>query len=203
MKCRYITIEREYGSGGTEIAKQLSEQTGIPCYGQEILQKVADAYDTTIEKIEKYEENVSNSFLYSIYMMSQAASGKSDMLAADGHIYVAEQEVIKRLAANTYAIFLGHCASEALKEKNGVINVFIHCSDEKAKRERIIKTYDIPESKVDVVQRKYDKKRANYYNVNTERQWEDFKQYDIVLDSGKLGIDGCVRILKAILEVQD
>ena len=125
------------------------------------------------------------------------------MLAADGHIYVAEQEVIKRLAANTSAIFLGHCASEALKEKNGVINVFIHCSDEKAKRERIIKTYDIPESKVDVVQRKYDKKRANYYNVNTERQWEDFKQYDIVLDSGKLGLDGCVRILKAILEVQD
>ena len=85
----------------------------------------------------------------------------------------------------------------------GLSNVFIHCSDEKAKRERIIKTYDIPESKVDVVQRKYDKKRANYYNVNTERQWEDFKQYDIVLDSGKLGIDGCVRILKAILEVQD
>ena len=53
MKCRYITIEREYGSGGTEIAKQLSEQTGIPCYGREILQKVADAYDTTIEKIRK------------------------------------------------------------------------------------------------------------------------------------------------------
>ena len=88
---------------------------------RKLLQKVADAYDTTIEKIEKYEENVSNSFLYSIYMMSQAASGKSDMLAADGHIYVAEQEVIKRLAANTSAIFLGHCASEALKEKNGVI----------------------------------------------------------------------------------
>ena len=54
--------------------------------------------------------------------------------------------------------------------------------------------------KVDVVCRKYDKKRANYYNVNTERQWEDFRQYDLVLDSAKLGVDGCVRVLAAVLE---
>ena len=66
MKCKYITIEREYGSGGTEIARKLSGQTGVPCFGQEILQQVAKENNTTIEKIEKYEENVSNSFLYSI-----------------------------------------------------------------------------------------------------------------------------------------
>ncbi len=200
MKCKYITIEREYGSGGTEIARKLSGQTGVPCFGQEILQQVAKESNTTIEKIEKYEENVSNSFLYSIYMMSQAAAGKSDLLSGDGHIYVAEQAVIKRLAANTSAIFLGHCASEALKEQSGVINVFIHCSDEAVKKERMIKTYNIPEDKVDGVRRKYDKKRANYYNVNTERQWEDFRQYDLVLDSAKLGVDGCVRVLAAVLE---
>lgn len=35
MKCRYITIEREYGSGGTKIARRLAEECGVPCYGQE------------------------------------------------------------------------------------------------------------------------------------------------------------------------
>ena len=42
MKFRYITIEREYGSGGTKIARTLSEVSGVPCYGEEILEAVND-----------------------------------------------------------------------------------------------------------------------------------------------------------------
>lgn len=97
-KCKYITIEREYGSGGTEIARLLAGQTGIPCYGQEILEEVSRERDIPVEKIQRYEETVTNSFLYSIYMMTQFTSGKNDMLTAEGHIYVAEQAVIRRLA---------------------------------------------------------------------------------------------------------
>ena len=106
-KCKYITIEREYGSGGTEIARLLAGQTGIPCYGQEILEEVSRERDIPVEKIQRYEETVTNSFLYSIYMMTQFTSGKNDMLTAEGHIYVAEQAVIRRLAGNGPAVFLG------------------------------------------------------------------------------------------------
>ena len=199
MKYRYITIEREYGSGGTQIGRRLSEQTGIACYGQEILQEVSKEKDIPVESIERYEETVTNSFLYSIYMMSQTAAGNPDLLSREGHIYVAEQQVIRRLAANHPAIFLGHCASEALKEKDGVVNVFIHCSDEEAKRKRIMEEYHIPASEVDTVRRKFDRKRANYYHANTDRHWENLKEYDLVLDSGRFGIDGCVEVLSALL----
>lgn len=74
MKYKYIAIEREYGSGGTKIARLLSEQTGIACYGQEILEQVSREKGISVEKIQSYEENVTNSFLYSIYMMSQVTS---------------------------------------------------------------------------------------------------------------------------------
>ena len=50
-KCKYITIEREYGSGGTEIARLLAGQIGIPCYGQEILEEVSRERDIPVEKI--------------------------------------------------------------------------------------------------------------------------------------------------------
>ena len=63
MTTRYVTIEREYGSGGTEIARRLSEKTGVPCYGKEILEAVSKVRNISAEEIEKYEENVSNSFL--------------------------------------------------------------------------------------------------------------------------------------------
>ena len=52
----------------------------------------------------------------------------------EGHVFVAEQAVIQRFAEEGRAIFLGHCASEALKEKNGTVRVFIWCSDEQEKK---------------------------------------------------------------------
>lgn len=198
MNYRYITIEREYGSGGTRIARMLAERMGIPCYGHEILEAVSKKYDIPVERIQQYEESASNSFLYSLYMMSQTASGNADLTSMESHLYVAEQEAILRLAAGGRAIFLGHCASEALKEYKGVIKVFIRCGDEKEKKKRILEDYGIEETKADVVRRKFDKKRANYYHVNTMKRWEDPKNYDIVLDSGSLGLEGCLNILEGL-----
>lgn len=197
---RYITIEREYGSGGTTIARQLSEDMGIPCYGREILDEVSKKYNISVSRIERYEETATNSFMYSIYMMSQATSGNADMVTKEGHMYIEEQSVIREFAGKGSAIFLGHCAGEALKDYPNVINVFIRCTDEKAKRERIMKSYGIPESQVDIIKRKFDKKRANYYYMNTEKKWDDLRNYDLVLDSGKLGIKCCANILRQLLD---
>ena len=165
MRCRYLTVEREYGSGGTKIARQLAEKVGIPCYGQEILEAVSKKYDISVDRIQKFEEPASNSFLYSVYMMAQAAAGNSDMLSVEG----------------------------------GVVKVFIRCGDEEEKRKRILQDYGISETQADAVRKRFDKKRSNYYSANTMRKWEDPKNYDVILDSATLGIDGCVDVLESIL----
>ena len=199
MKCRYITIEREYGSGGTQIGRLLAAKAGIPCYGREILEEVSREYQIPADRIERYEETATNSILYSIYMLSQTVSGNADMLSNEGHIHVAEQAVIRRLAADHPAVFLGHCASEALKEYDGVVRVFIRCTDEEAKKKRIIEEYGIPASQADTVRRKFDRKRAVYYYANTAQKWEDLRKYDIVLDSGRLEAGQCADILYSLL----
>ena len=53
--------------------------------------------------------------------------------------------------------------------------------------------------KAEAIRRKYDKKRSNYYCANTSKKWDDLHNYDMVLDSGVLGMDGCVAILKALI----
>jgi cytidylate kinase len=199
MKVRYLAIEREYGSGGTEIARRIGDNTGTPCYGKEIIEHVSKVLHMPVDEIERYEEKVTGSFLYTIYMMAQAHSGNSDMLTKEGQIFVAEQSEIQKLAKQGDAIFLGHCAYEALKEEEGVIKVFIRCSDNGKKRERIIKNYGIQKTEADDVREWYDKKRANYYHANTDCKWKDFSNYDIVLDSANLGIDGCVGVLEGLL----
>lgn len=198
MQVKYITIEREYGSGGTKIARLLSERTGIPCYGKEILESVSRRLNVSVDDLETYEENMTGSFLYTFYMMAKANDGDSNMLSKEGQIFIEEQEEIQNIAKNGSAVFVGHCASEALKEEKGVLKVFIHCSDDKEKENRIIEEYGIKKPEVEKIRKQFDKKRANYYYANTTRKWNDYKNYDIVLNSAALGIEGCVSILESL-----
>lgn len=199
MKCNYLTIEREYGSGGTKIARRLAEECGIACYGVEILEAVSKKNHISIDQIQHLEESVSGSFLYTLFVMSKVQSGDSDMLSGEGKVFVEEQRAIDYLASQGPSIFLGHCAAQALQKRNGVIKVFIRAnSDEKKKR--IMSDYHIPEQDVESTRKRFDNKRSKYFYANTTRHWNDAKNYDIVLDSSQLGIDGCVSLLKGLFQ---
>ena len=200
MKFRYITIEREYGSGGTKIARRLSEVSGVPCYGREILEAVAKKQGIPVERINQYEEKATGSLIYSMFVMSRVQTGDPNMLTKEGKVFLDEQLEIRRLAMEGPAIFLGHCASDALRDQKGVIKVFIHSENEEEVKNRIAKDYGIAPGDVESTRRFYNKKRAGYFRANTGNEWKYLKNYDVVLDSAKLGIEGCVNILKGIFE---
>lgn len=197
MKCNYLTIEREYGSGGTKIARRLAEECGIACYGPEILEAVSRKNNISIDQIQHLEESVSGSFLYTLFVMGRVQSGDSDMLSGEGKIFVEEQRAIEYLAGQGPAIFLGHCAAQALKDRRGVIKVFIH-ADLEEKKKRIMADYHIPEQEVKSTRKRFDNKRSKYFYANTTRHWNDMNNYDIVLDSSQLGIEGCVALLRGL-----
>lgn len=201
MKVNFITIEREYGSGGTQIARRLSKVCGVPCYGQEILEAVAEKLNISVENINRYEERTSSSLLYTISLLGQVSSGQEASLSPEDRIFLEEQAEIRHMAENGPAIFLGHCASEALKNRAGVVRVFIH-ADDAHKRERILREYRIEESKIETTRKRFDKKRANYYFANTAKRWADLRNYDLVLNSSSLGIQGCVTALAGMLNRQ-
>lgn len=195
---QYITIEREYGSGGTKIARALAERCNIACYGQEILEMAAQKLQISVDEIRNYEEKATSSLLYSLYMVSQVPRGDWEILPKEGKVFVAEQSAIVELAKQGSAIFLGHCAVEALADCRNVISVYIH-ADAETKRERIGRDYGIAESDISTVERRNNRRRSSYYQANTRKKWEDFHNYDIVLDSSRLGIERCIGILEGIL----
>lgn len=199
MRVRYITIEREYGSGGTEIAEKTAAACGIRCYGPQILETVALRQNVSVEELRKYEESVSNSFLYSLFVMSQSQTGDPDLLSSEAKLYVAESRVIRELAGKGPAIFVGHSACQALQDQSGLLRVFIHGKDS-LKKQRITESYGIPAEQADSVCQKFNRRRANYYHFCTRQKWNDPANYDVVLDSTTLGIEGCVRALTAIYQ---
>ena len=198
MKIKYITIEREYGSGGTEIAEKVAGKCGIPCYGAEIMEKAAGNLHISVDEAQRYEEKITSSFLYSMFVMGQVQSGNVNSLPMESRLYVEEHNAICKLAKKGRGVFVGHCASEALKEESGVLRVFIRAGSN-FKRDRVISRYGISEKDADATRRRFDKKRSTYYTFNTSKKWEDATNYDMVLDSSTLGIDGCVDAITALL----
>ena len=198
MKIKYITIEREYGSGGTEIAAKLAEKCGIACYGAEIMELAAQKLHITAEEAQQYEEKITNSFLYSMFVMSQVQSGNTNALPMESRLYVEEHNAICSLAKSGRSVFVGHCASEALKDESGVLRVFIR-ADDAFKHDRVVSEYGIDEKDAESVCRRYNKKRSTYYTFNTNKKWDDLANYDMVLDSSAIGIDGCVNAIAALL----
>lgn len=200
MRYDYVVIEREYGSGGTGIGELLSEKMGIPCYGAQILEEVSEKLGIPVADIQSYEENTTNSFLYSLYAFGKITDGTETFLSGENRIFLEEQEVIRARAMEGPAIFVGRCAASALGDRR-VLTAFIH-ADHEVRRERAIKEYGIPANTANSVMTKFDRKRRNYYLSNTGNKWYDWNNYEMVLDSGKLGREGCAEAICAAMRAE-
>lgn len=186
MKFRYIAIEREYASGGSEIGSKVSDILKIPCYGREILEITAKRKNVSVEYIEELEENTAGSFLYNLYRMSDVTGSPS----ASESVNSEEINVIRELAGNGPAVFVGRAASFALSEFENVLKVFVY-ADTKAREKRANEVYNVEPGNISAILKKFDKRRESYYKANFGREWKDFDSYDIVLNSSSLGIDKC------------
>lgn len=116
MRGKTIVIDREYGSGGREVAKLLSEKLGIPFYDGELLVLASEKYGIDLGMMKDYDEKRMGSILYSIAMATSYASD-FDKITKPYEIYEAQAKVMRQLVSEGPCIFLGRCAAEILKDK--------------------------------------------------------------------------------------
>ncbi len=192
-KIRIITIGREYASGGRTVGKLISEKLGIPFYNKEILHMAAEKLNMSADDVKNADETAANSLLYSISLMNNLSSASS--LPLNDRIYIEEREVIKSLAEQGPCVIVGRCADSILKEiRDDVLNVFIY-ADSEARAKRAINEYNESPDSVYASLRKHDKKRSTYYNLNTGQKWGAKDNYDLCLNSSKLGIEMCADLI--------
>ena len=200
-----ITIGRQCGSGGKMIGELLAEKMGVKCYDKELLSMAAKHSGLCEELFEKHDERPTSSFLYSLvmdsYSMGYTASGYSDM-PINHKIFLAQFDTIKKIAERESCVIVGRCADYALSDNPDCINIFIHADMDK--RVKIIsQRANITENKARDLIQKQDKQRASYYNYYTSKKWGDSQSYHLTLDSGKLGIDGCIDMILKFREILD
>jgi len=117
-------------------------------------------------------------------------------------VFLAQFETIKKIAERESCIIVGRCADYALAEHPNCINVFIK-ADMDFRIKMVAKHANVTENKARDMIIKQDKQRASYYNYYTSKKWGDSKSYDLCLDSGKLGIDGCVEMILKFKELME
>jgi cytidylate kinase len=193
-KYNIVAIERQYASGGRTIGKQVARALGIPYYGKEILEMAAERNGQTAAYIEHLEETATNSMFYSFMAAYKASRGDTELLSPEDMLLFTETEIIKELAGEGPCVLIGRSAGCILKDRADVLRAFIYADDE-ARIERAVKEYGDDPDKAASLLRKFDKRRANFYNVNYNLKWEDKAGYHLCLDSGKLGLEKCAQII--------
>ena len=199
-----ITIGRQYGSAGYEIGKKLAEDLGVQLYDKEMLKRAAKESGLCEELFESHDEKPTNSFLYSLvmdtYSLGYSSSSYADM-PINHKVFLAQFDTIKKIADEGPCVMVGRCADYALEGYENVMNVFIYADLEQRIR-RVAREFNLTDAKAKDFIIKNDKKRASYYNYYTNKEWGNAKGYDLCLNSGKLGIDGTVRVIKEYMEVR-
>lgn len=191
MKNRIITISREFGSGGRTIGKRTAEALCIPCYDRELIQKLAVKSGFSEVYIEDTGESAPGGFLASAFSHRYGETNNAD------YLWKVQYQVITELAEQGPCVIVGRCADYILQDKADCLRVFIH-ADMKFRAERIVKEYGEREISPEQRLREKDKRRAAYHRFYTDMKWGHAQNYDLTLNSGTLGIDRCVEIIRSL-----
>lgn len=192
MSKNIITISRQFGSGGRTVGRRLAERLGVPFYDKELVKQVADetGFDTSF--IEENGEFSPSKSIFS-FAMSQGIPCMQNGLSMSDFIFCIQRQVILKLAEQP-CVIVGRGADYILRERDDCFNVFIH-ADMQSRAERIVRLYGESEKKPEQRLADKDKKRKIYYKHYTDREWGDAKNYDMCLNSGKIGIEKCVELI--------
>ncbi|MBQ6562840.1 MAG: cytidylate kinase-like family protein [Clostridia bacterium] len=199
-----ITIGRQYGSGGREVGRRLASRLEIPYYDKEILSEASKDSGICEELFEDHDEKPTRSFLYSLVTGVQTHGNPSTMymdMPLNHRIFLAQFDTIRRLAGNGPCVVVGRCADYVLRDDKNVVNVFLK-ADMEHRIARAIERGAEPSRAQDFVKRR-DKERASYYNYYATTTWGDVNNYDLVLDTGKIGYDGTVDMILAYIAIRE
>ena len=192
---RVITISREFGSGGRTIGKEVAARLGIPCYDSELIEKIAAESGLAKEYVEQHSEYAASDSLYENAMAGREQDGQS---VAD-KMWLAQKKVITDLAEAESCVIVGRCADYILRDTADCLTVFIHASDEQ-RAERIVSVYGQREESPVQRLRDKDRKRKAYYELYTGTSWGQADNYELCLDSGKIGMEGCVNMIAQLFQ---
>lgn len=182
-----ITIGRQFGSGGKCVAEVLGRKLGIPVYDQELIMKAAQESGVSAEFFEQSDEKRRFFSLSSIF--ATAYSSETENYMSDKGLFRIQCETIRNIAAQGPAVIVGRCSDYVLRDMENKLDVFLTSPLEK-RAARVAERQGIDYAKAMETVEREDRNREEYYNYYTFGNWGVASNYDLCIDSDKLGDEG-------------
>lgn len=199
-----IAIARQYGSGGRTVGQMLADRLGIHFYDKELMKLASDDSGINEALFVNADEKIKSSRLFRIaknQYHGELIPPESDDFTSTDNLFNYQAKIIRQLADEESCVIMGRCADYVLKEYSNVLSVFVHAPMDFCIKKAGEK-YSMSSKELEKLILKTDKHRAEYYRYHTGREWTDARNYDLCLDSSKLGFDRCVDEIIAYMNVR-
>ena len=199
-----ITVARQYGSGGKTIAAMLAKEMGVNCYSREILRMASEDSGINERLFGMSDEKLKHAGWFR--QLSRPYSGEllppeSNDFVSDDNLFNYQAKVIKELADKESCVIIGRCADYVLRDYPNVVSVFVH-ADQDFCLARAMERHSMTEKEMQKYIEKTDRYRGDFYKYYTGHNWEDARNYDLCLDSGKLGFRKCVEEIQSYIKIR-
>jgi len=188
MKQLIISIGRESGSGGHEIAEKLAQRFDLPLYDNNLLTEIANDRHLDEETLRKYEEAPRSRFF------SRSMRGVSNSVEASVTALQTARLRTKSTRGDSFVI-VGRCAESVLADNPGLISIFIS-GDPDNRIHRLMERHSFSAREAADYMTKQDRRRRAYHDENCSGRWGDSANYHLTINSSQLGIDGTVDFLE-------
>ncbi|MCD7807271.1 MAG: cytidylate kinase-like family protein [Lachnospiraceae bacterium] len=177
------------------VGQMVAEQLGIDYYDKELLSMVSGERGIDEKLLEKADEKARPSLLFGL--VKNVYDGEKSTLDLDEAVtseklFHYQARLIKAVASEESCVIIGRCADFVLKDHPDVLRVFIHAPEDKRLERAWSIRSDLHLKDVSKYMEKVDKRRGSYYKYYTGQSWTDARNYDLCIDSGRLGYQGCV-----------
>jgi cytidylate kinase len=200
-----ITISRQLGSGGAYVGQQLAKKLNIYYADHEIINKTATQLDVLKENVESRDEKLQSiwkSFLQFSALSSDVYIPPELMEPTARELFNTESEIIKTILKEHSAVIIGRCGFHILREYSNRVSLLLYAGID-FRNERIQKLYNVSEKVAGEMIAKNDKERALYINTFTDKKWTDARNFDLSINTGKIGVDKSVDLILNYLKLVD
>lgn len=191
---KIITISREFGAGGGEIGKRLAEELQYDYYDKELILMAAAHADIAVSNLIEWDEKVPINFGFTQSLFNFYNKPMSEK------IFEAQKQVIRKIGEKGHCVIVGRNANAILKEYDDCLNVFIRADFNWRLNRMKDKMENLTESQVAGEMKTIDRVRKKYCTYYTNANFGSMEQYDIALNSSRLGIDACVKAILALVK---
>lgn len=192
---RSIVINREFGSGGREIGATVAERGGMELYDTRILQEAAARRGFAPDLLADFDERVVGGPLFDLSIISVT---DPETFSLPYRLYAAIAEVIAEAARMRPSVFIGRCADQVLRDAGlPFLSVFVYSTDAAARTARAVQLDGVAPAEAERYVARKDRSRARYQQFFTGTRFGDLREYDLCLNSARLGYGTCADLVLA------